>query len=599
MIIEEVKNALIYPFDSEKLMRKRKAMKRLLLEQEIDWVDKKIAILGGSTVDDVRDMMELFLLNEGIRPTFYQSEYNKFFEDAVFGNPELDEFSPDVVYIHTTTKNILKWPDVTFDEEATEQLLKEQFSYFETVWTNITNKFSCIVIQNNFERPEYRLLGNSDIVDYRGKSYFIHRLNSMFYDYAAKNGNFFIHDIDYVSSAYGLDKWHDQQCWNFYKYAMALAAIPKFAYSLTRIIKSIYGKNKKVLSLDLDNTLWGGVVGDDGVSGLAIGHETPKAEAFCAFQNYIREVKDTGVLLAINSKNDLQNALDGLEHPDGQLKPDDFSCIKANWFTKDSNVRGIAESLNLGIDSIVHVDDNPVEREMITSQLPMVIAPNIGAPEDYIQILDRSGFFEVTKLTQDDLERNAMYKANAQRDEAQKNCDNYEEFLANLNMVATIRDFEEVYIQRIAQLTNKTNQFNLTTHRYSEAEIRGIYQDDNYFRLYGKLVDKYGDNGVVSVLFGHREEDVVQIDLFLMSCRVLKRNFEQAMMDRFVEICKEKGVREIIGHYYPTAKNGMVKGLFAELGFEKISEDADGNCDWRVLTDSYINQNKVIGSIIK
>lgn len=599
MDIGDVKKALVYPFEAEKLLRKKKTMRRLLLEQDVDWVDKKIAILGGSTADEVRDMMELFLLNEGIRPVFYLSEYNKCFEDAVFGNSELDAFEPDVIYLHTTVKNIQKWPEMTSDPAAVDQMIDEQYHHFEIMWTHIAQKYSCVIIQNNFERPEYRVLGNSDIVDFRGKANFVYRLNGKLYQYASVHKNFFVHDIDYLSAAYGLDAWHDAQYWNFYKYAFSLHAIPEVAFSLTRIIKSLYGKNKKVLSLDLDNTLWGGVVGDDGVNSIDVGHETPKAEAYYSFQKYVKEVKATGVLLAVNSKNDPKVALAGLNHPDGAVTPEDFSCIMANWNTKDSNVREIASILNLSIDSIVHVDDNPVEREIITTQLPMVTAPDIGQVEQYIHVLDRSGFFEVTKLTSDDLSRNEMYKANAQRTQAQQSYKSYEEFLQSLNMVATIRDFEDVYIQRIAQLTNKTNQFNLTTRRYSEAEILEIAYSDDYFRLYGKLQDKYGDNGVVSVLLGHRKAETVSIELFLMSCRVLRRNFEHAMMDTFIEVCRESGIREVVGHYYPTAKNGMVKELFAELGFKKISETEDGRTDWSVQISSYTNRNKVIKSIIK
>ncbi len=587
---------LDYPFDPDLLLRKRKAIKRELLEQDIKWLDKKIAILGGSTTNDIRDFIEIFLLKEGIRPVFYESEYNKYWEDAMFGNPELDEFKPDIVFIHTSHHNIKNWPVISMKSSEIDQILKDEFENFKMMWEKLEQRFECPIVQNNFDRPSYRLLGNKDISDEHGRSNFVYRLNGLFYEYASHHPNFFIHDIDYLSAQYGIGKWQDEQYWTRYKYAFALRAVPEFAYSLTRIIKSVYGKNKKVLALDLDNTLWGGVVGDDGVDNLEIGPETALAEAHLGFQKYLAQIRELGVLLTVNSKNDEENAIAGLKHPNNALHPEDFALIKANWFSKDENILSTAKELNLGVDSIVFIDDNPAERNIVRSQLPVVSVPEVEQPEYFINAIDRAGYFEVTSLTADDLQRNEMYKANAARLEVQKSFADYGEYLRSLEMQAEIGDFTPVNIQRVAQLTNKTNQFNLTTKRYSEADITAISADDSYIRLCGSLKDKFGDNGIVSIVLGKIDGEAIDIELWLMSCRVLKRDFELAMFDKLIEECKKKGVKTLRGFYYPTAKNGMVKDFYSGLGFSKVSEE-NGNTEWLYEIDSHVKKNNIISII--
>lgn len=587
--------SLDYPFNSELLLRKKKSVKNKLLKQEnVKRVEKNIAILGGSTTNDIREMMEIFLLKEGIKPNFYESDYNKFWEDAMFGNPELDNFKPDLIFIHTSQYNIQHWCGASMSEERIAECLNAEYVRFRGAWNKLAEKFGCPIIQNNFDKPLYRLFGNSDIYDFRGMSNFVYRLNGMLYKYAREHADFHIHDIDYLSARYGLDNWQSIQHWSMYKYAFNLRAIPEFAYSVTRIIKSIFGKNKKALALDLDNTLWGGVVGDDGVDNLEIGPETPVGESFLAFQEYLSKIRDMGVLLTVNSKNDEENALAGLNHPNNILKPQDFALIKANWNSKDSNLIETAQQLNIGVDSIVFMDDNPAERDIVRSQLPSVAVPEVERAEEFIAAVDRAGFFEVTCLTADDLKRNDMYKANAERLEIQKTFANYDDYLRSLEMTAQITDFEPVNFQRIAQLINKTNQFNLTTKRISEAEIELIAKDDTYIRLSGRLVDKFGDNGIVSVVIGKKNGADVDIELWLMSCRVLKRGFEEAMFNELVRRCREENVTRIIGHYYPTAKNGMVKEFYGELGFTKLSEDEQGCSEWEFPLENHKQKNSII-----
>lgn len=588
-----------YPLDSKKILKKRKQLKRHLLEKtgKETVLNKKIAILGGSTTHDVKDMLELFLLDVGIVPKFYESEYDQFWQDVMFDNQELVDFQPDIIYIHTSSRNIKRYPQIQDSGETVTELLEETFQHFAQVWDKIAQKYKCPVIQNNFEQPFYRLLGNLDFTDIHGRRNFINRLNGKLVQYAGMHDNFYINDIEYMAASYGLERWEDGFAWHMYKYACAVEAIPELSYNLANIIKSLYGKKQKALVLDLDNTLWGGVVGDDGANGIEIGQETSMGQLYSEFQTYIKEHKDMGILLAVNSKNDEENARAGLSRPDTILRPEDFLIIKANWENKDKNILEIAQELNIGTDSLVFVDDNPVERDRVGQLVPEVKIPAMTDPAQYIRILDRSGYFEATSLSAEDVKRTAMYQQNAARKKAQANFADYTEYLQSLDMKAEIAPFTPVYMSRIAQLTNKSNQFNLTTKRCTQADMEHYASNKDYITLYGKLTDKFGDNGVVSVVFGHNDAEdarLFHIDLWLMSCRVLKRDMEVAMMDELVAKCQQRGIKVIKGYYYPTVKNGMVKEFYQQQGFTKVSEDDKGNTVWELHTEEYAKRNKVI-----
>lgn len=586
---------LEYPFDGEYLLRKKKSIRRELLSREIPYLKKKVAVLGGSTTGNVILMLELFLLNYGIQPEFYESEYNRFWQDAMFENKELEEFKPDIIYIHTGYRNITEFPRPAQDGEEIQAMLEREYGHFEEMWNRIARVYGCPVIQNNFEYPFYRLLGNKDASDIHGRVNYITRLNMRFYEYAQKHENFYINDINYQSADYGLEKWSDSFYWHMYKYAPAVPAIPMLSFNIARIIKSIFGKNKKALVLDLDNTLWGGVVGDDGPENLIIGPETSMGQVYSEFQEYIKAHKDIGVLLNVDSKNDEENAMAGLNHPDGCLKPEDFIVIKANWQPKDVNFTGIAKELNILPESLVFVDDNPAERHIVRNRTPEAAVPELDKVENYIKILDRSGFFEVTGFSSDDLKRNEMYRENREREKAEASFSNYGDYLKSLGMKALIRPFEPLYMARIAQLTNKSNQFNLTTRRFTQAEIEEAAASGDTITLYGKLEDRFGDNGVVTVVIGRRVGDTLHLELWLMSCRVLKRDMEYAMMDELVKHCRKKNITLIKGYYYPTAKNGMVKEFYGQLGFTKTAEDENGNSEWEfAVTGDYMEKNYVI-----
>ena len=437
-----------YPIDTKMLSRKKVKIRQELSKQK-NLISKKIAVLGGSTTNEVVEQLKNFLLYYGISAEFYQSEYGQYWQDAIFGTSELDVFEPDIIYIHTNWRNIERFPEISCEKQEVNALLEAEYGRFESMWCALEKKFKCPIIQNNFDRPNYRLMGNRDVWDYRGRSNYISRLNQKIYEYAQEHNNFYINDIEYLSQDYGLSKWNDSFYWHMYKCAMPLEAMAYVAQSVANIIKSIYGKNKKMLVLDLDNTLWGGIVGDDGVEGIKIGPEVPKGQVYAEFQEYCKKLKDIGVILSVNSKNEMESALAGLNHPDGILRPDDFVNIKANWNPKNQNIKELANELALGTESFVFVDDNPAERDIVSSHLPEVATPIMEGAENYIKILDHCGYFEVTSLSKEDLNKTEMYHARLEAHKAVATFADYGEYLDSLQMKGVLDDFKPIYIQSI------------------------------------------------------------------------------------------------------------------------------------------------------
>jgi FkbH-like protein len=582
-----------YPLDVDKILRKKKAIKRqLLLNDKL--VEKNIAILGGSTTSEIKNILEIFLLNYGVKPNFYESDYNKYYEDSLFGNNELDNFNPDIIYIHTTNQNIIKFPEISDSSQDIDTLLSNEIQRYKSIWEGLS-KFNCAIIQNNFDYTENRSLGNLDCYDIHGKTYFINKLNDEFSLNGREMQNLYINDINYLSSYIGLRHWFDTSLWHQAKYALSMDSIPELAFSISKIINSIFGKSKKCLVLDLDNTCWGGVIGDDGLHGIHIGTETAVAESYTAFQKYVKELKERGITLAVCSKNDFVNAKEGFSHPESILRFADFTSFRANWDPKNKNIQDIANEINIGIDSLVFIDDNPVERDIVFSQIPSVSVPDVGTDVvEFIEHIDRNGYFEPISLSQDDVNRNQYYKDNKKRVSEQATFRSYGEFLASLEMTAEIKSFSKIYLDRITQLINKTNQFNLTTKRYTAGEIESIALSDDHITTYGKLTDKYGYNGLIAISIGRIENKMCHIDLWLMSCRVLKRDMEFAILDEFVRKCEDKNISEIIGYYHKSTKNSMVSDLYEKFGFNLVDKNNEDSI-WKLDITNYENKNKFIG----
>lgn len=571
-------NVLDYPFDPSLILQKKRALKRELSARE-NLLPKKVAVLSGVTVGVFKDILEIYLLANGIKPEIHEGEYALFYEELVFDDGTLAAFAPDIVYLHTSMRNIKLWPAPGDDAEAVAKLAQAEASRFITA-AKAGLKLGCPVILNNFELPPYRVMGNREGSAAAGKVRYVRKLNELLADFADSTPNVYLNDLCYLQAQHGMDAFSDQTAWYAYKYPCALDKIPYLAQSVANIVKSLLGKNKKALALDLDNTLWGGVIGDDGPEGITFGLETPAGMAYMEFQQYLKELSAVGVLLNVNSKNELVNAEAGFKRADSVLKKEDFICFKANWEPKSQNLVNMAKEINIFPDSFVFVDDNPAEREIVRQQVAGVAVPELGAPEDYIKSIDRSGYFEVTNLSADDQKRVAMYKQNAERAELQASFGDYGDYLKSLEMTGEFGAFDAPHAERITQLINKSNQFNLTTRRYTAAEVESLIGDEQYVTLYGRLIDKFGDNGIVSIVIGHLDGDVMDIDLWVMSCRVLKRDLEKAMFDLLCEDAAAKGVKTIRGHYYPTAKNLLVKEFYATIGFEQVSVDEAGNKEY-------------------
>jgi FkbH-like protein len=435
-----------------------------------------------------------------------------------------------------------------------------------------------------------------DAVAPGGQSRFLAMLNLSFGEEATRRPKLLLQDVHAISANLGLRHWFDWDRYFAYKILLQPEANLTLARSLNSIIRAVYGKNRKVLVLDLDNTLWGGVIGDDGVDKILIGRETPQAEAYTAFQEYCLSLRDRGILLAVCSKNNEDVAKSGFSHPDSILKLEHFSAFRANWEPKHLNIQSIAQELSLGVDSFVFADDNPAEREIVRSQIPGIAVPELGNEVTrYAEILQDGRYFEPASLSKEDLERAALYAQRSAGLAQQAKFATYGEYLDSLEMTAEIDSFKPVYLERIAQLTNKTNQFNLTTRRYTLAEMEAAAADPDTIALYGKLSDKFGDNGLISIVLGRRVGEALHMDLWLMSCRVLKRDMEQAMLDAVVERARSCGIRTILGVFIPTAKNAMVKEFYPTLGFEPAPlPDAnlpEGSTAWQLSIAGYTQQN--------
>jgi FkbH-like protein len=575
----------------DELVTRRRGLRRRLAQGE-HLKPIRIAVLGGSTTNEVVDLWELWLLEAGFRAEFYQSEYGRYQVEAVHDTAALVEFKPDLVYVHTSVGAIERFPPLQATDEEVAEAVKQELRRFEAIWDSLEEKLGCVVIQNNFEFPPFAILGNLDASIGGGHTRFVTELNREFARAAAARPKLVLQDVCSISARVGLDNWFEPDRWFSYKLATSLVGSRALAISLAALVRAIYGKTRKVLVLDLDNTIWGGVIGDDGVDKIQIGRETPVAEAYTAFQEYCLSLRNRGILLAVCSKNNEEIAKQGFEHPDSVLKLEHISCFKANWDPKHENIALIAKELNLGVDSFVFVDDNPAERAIVEGQVQGIAVPNVGSDVSaYAGIIEAGRYFEQVSFSKEDVERAALYQENAERAVFESKFADYGEYLDSLEMTAEIDQFKPVYIERITQLTNKTNQFNLTTRRYTLAEMEAVMSDRDAIGLYGKLSDRFGDNGLISIVVGKRNGDALDIDLWLMSCRVLKRDMEAAMLDALVERAQEMGVHTLRGLYIPTKKNGMVADHYAKLGFALETENADGSATYALEIGGYTPRN--------
>ena len=577
---------LKYPFDSLEILRKYKSIRRTLIKND-NFIDVKIFVASGTTTDEIIKILEVFLLNAGLKPEFLQGNYGLFYEDLIFENKDLKDFNPDLIYVHTSFKNLKNIPKVSDNISDINQKLNDEFCNFKDIWEKIGENYGCPVIQNNFEMPPQRILGNLDSTHSNGLTNYINNLNVKFSRHANEDDNLYLNDINYLSAFHGIENWFSMKEWYRSKHSVSLRYIPYLSYNIANIISALYGKSKKGLVLDLDNTLWGGVIGDDGVSEIKIGNGSPVSEAYLDFQKYIKELHSRGIMLSIASKNDMKNALEGLNHPEGALSEKDFISIKANWSDKAGNIQEISKELNIHNDALVFIDDNPAERDLVKQFLPEINVLNVTDDiSDYIDILDKSGFFEVTSISKDDINRNSTFEANKQRAKFEKKAVNYQEYLKSLEMKSVIKESKGEQIERISQLINKTNQFNLTTFRHTVAEVTKFIESKDSIVIYGTLDDRFGENGIISVMVCNVFPEEIEIHIWVMSCRVFKRDMEFAMFDKLVDIAKKMNKKIIRGIFIPTKKNQLVSDLYETLGFTRTDSPKNRENEIHYVVDT-------------
>ena len=411
-------------------------------------------------------------------------------------------------------------------------------------------------------------------------------VNSHLIELAERHKDYIL-DVEGLASAVGRQNWHNPTQWNLYKLSYSIAMIPAHVDAIGRLLGAIRGRSRKCLVLDLDNTLWGGVIGDDELEGIVLGQGDPIGEAHLDVQRMALHLRNRGIILAVCSKNDEKTArLPFREHPDMLLKEDDIAVFIANWDDKASNLRKIAQSLNISLDALVFVDDNPAEQLQVRRALPQVAVPVL--PEDvshYASVILNAGYFETISFSEEDSKRANQYRDDARREKMFDGSRSLDDFLESLDMKLQVGCFDKMTIPRVTQLVNKTNQFNLTTRRYTQAEIETLAAEDNVISLQARLLDQFGDNGLIAVIIARVEKATCTIDTWIMSCRVIGRRVEDAMCAVLLQEAAKRGVHTIRGRYIPTKKNALVADLYAKLGFEKLNEDKNGASTWTLQNE--------------
>jgi FkbH-like protein len=538
----------------------------------------RLAVLGSSTLAHLHAPIRVAGLRRGIWITTYENDYGQYLQELLDPGSALHAFRPNAILFVFDAKSITQAVHAALDAEAAAAALKDAEALILQCWQAARDHFGCPLMQQTVLDVFPSVLGNNEHRLPGSRSWFTRELNFLLRQLAEQHGVDLV-AIDQAASQDGLAAWHDPALWHRSKQEVSPAAGPAYGELVARVIAARLGRSFKCLVLDLDNTLWGGVVGDDGLEGIVIGQGSPLGEGFVAVQEYARELARRGVILAVCSKNDEANAREPFDkHPDMVLRPADIACFRANWDDKAANIRAIAAELNIGLDSLVFLDDNPFERNLIREHLPMVAVPEVpDEPAVIPAILADAGYFESLRLTDEDRLRTAQYQENRAREQLRAGSSDLEGYLRGLEMCMVWQRFDAVGRQRIVQLINKTNQFNLTTRRYTDEDVAAIMADPSAFGLQIRLLDRFGDNGVIAIVIGRMlEPQTVHIDTWLMSCRVLGRQVEPATLNLVVEMARGLGARRLRGEYIPTKKNGMVRDHYAKLGFAVSACDQDG-----------------------
>jgi FkbH-like protein len=546
----------------------------------------RLAILADTSTQQLVPLVRVLLHRLAAGCVIYEAPFDAIELEAYNAQSGLYDFKPEAILILNSVRALR----AAFSRRTTEGLafVDEIAAKINGIWTVIQSHTAASILQSTFVLPYERHFGNFDQKVVGSFYAFVSALNARIAAMAREDGSVLINDVDFVASWVGRENWFDDRLWDMAKLPCAIEQLPYLAENIAHIVAALCGRVVKCVIVDLDNTLWGGAIGDDGLDGIKL-NAHGDGEAFYRLQVFLAELVKRGILLAVCSKNDMDKALLPFErHPEMVLKRSDIACFMANWNDKAENIRRIRETLNIGYDSMVFLDDNPFERNLVRAMLPGVIVPVLPEdPADYVRAICELNLFETTSLSAEDLQRTELYRREAARKQEEASFASFEEYLQSLAMKLTIARFDSYHLPRIAQLLQRSNQFNLTTRRRTEAECAGLMNDPSFIPVYGKLSDRLGDHGLISVVVAEILDDELAVRDWLMSCRVLTRGVEQAMMNVVFEQAARLGLPRVTGEYRPTAKNGMVKDFFARFQFTKVSEE-NGRTLWMRETASYL-----------
>jgi len=531
----------------------------------------RIALLAASTMDHLAGVLRFWLARAGFNAEILVTPFGTQVQAALEPDSALPAFRPDIVWLFSTFRDV----DMQMrpDAEATgiRAAVDRAVAARVTLWRSLAARLSCVVMDNTADIPVDDPFGNLAGAAPWGRRTLLRRYNVALTEAAPPGVVLF--DLDNLSGTLGRGRWTDPRYWHHSKHAFALDASGPLAHAASRVIAASRGLAKKCLVLDLDNTLWGGVIGDDGLAGLVLG-AGEDGEAFVAFQTFIRALRDRGIILAACSKNEPETAQAVFrDHPDTVLRLEDFAVFNASWDNKADSVRDIARRLNIGLDTLVFVDDNKLERDIVRRHLPEVEV--VDLPDDpcaYTATLARAGWFEAASFSAEDAERGRYYAENARRDALREGMVDMDAYLASLDMAATVGEVDRLHLPRIAQLINKSNQFHLTGTRYSEADILRLAAEPGRFIRHVRVRDRFGDNGLIACVILKRQDSALHIDTWVMSCRVLGRTVEEFIANEILAIARANRCDTISARYVRLPKNKLVAGLYQRLGFTLTGE---------------------------
>ena len=553
----------------------------------------RLAILASSTVDHLVPAIRVACLRRGLVVDVHVGAYGQHRQDLLNPASALHQFRPQAILLSLTAREAIAGVPIMATVAEVDQAIDRQVDELRNLWRKARETFKATVVQQTFLDAADPVFGSYDRLVPAAPSRLIARLNDRM-SQAAASESVLLLDVARASERNGVDAWFDRGRWFQAKMEVSPPAAPLYGDLAARVLAAQRGLSKKCLVLDLDNTLWGGVIGDDGLEGIVLGQGSALGEAHLAFQRYALQLKARGIILAVCSKNDSATAEAVFEnHPEMVLKRTDIAAFIANWHDKAENLKTIATRLNIGLDSLVFVDDNPVERARVRESLPMVAVPEL--PEDaarFVPCLADAGYFEAISFTVEDSQRAAQYAANAEREDLLGSSENVDDFLRGLEMSVSFGPIGTLDLVRATQLINKTNQFNPTTRRYTGDELAALAAAPENVTLQFRLLDRFSDNGLVSAMIlrpDPGEPEVLEIDTWVMSCRVFGRDLEREAMNVAVEAASHRGVRSFRASYVPTKKNGVISNLYPGLGFTRMEQTVptDGATRWYLNLADY------------